>query len=369
MKIGFLGPAYPLRGGIAQFNMLLALELKKKHEVKIFSFSKQYPKILFPGKDQIDHSETIPDLEIEPVVIPYNPLTWFSAVKKIKQWQPEILILKYWIPFFAPVFGWIIRRLIKHNIRVIYVIDNIVFHEKWLFAEKLTRYALGKADVLIAMSDSVLDDTRKLLPNANIVKGLHPIYNCYDMGNYSKGSAREKLQVEKKKVILFFGYIKPYKGLDLLIRSFPMILEKLPDAHLMIVGEVYGDDAVYFDLIKEQGLTNNVTFLNRFATNEEVELYYKAANVLALPYISATQSGVVQIAFDMELGAVATPVGSLAELVLDNKTGIMATDVSEQAFADAVIRFFELNQEELIRNIKEESKKYSWEALAKLILK
>ena len=369
MKIGFLGPAYPLRGGIAQFNMLLALELKKKHEVKIFSFSKQYPKILFPGKDQIDHSETIPDLEIEPVVIPYNPLTWFSAVKKIKQWQPEILILKYWIPFFAPVFGWIIRRLIKHNIRVIYVIDNIVFHEKWLFAEKLTRYALGKADVLIAMSDSVLDDTRKLLPNANIVKGLHPIYNCYDLGNHSKGSARKKLRVEKKKVILFFGYIKPYKGLDLLIRSFPMILEKLPDAHLMIVGEVYGDDAVYFDLIKEQGLTNNVTFLNRFATNEEVELYYKAANVLALPYISATQSGVVQIAFDMELGAVATPVGSLAELVLDNKTGIMAKDVSEQAFADAVVRFFELNQEELIRNIKEESKKYNWEALAKLILK
>ncbi|MDP8203458.1 MAG: glycosyltransferase [Candidatus Tenebribacter mawsonii] len=369
MKIGLLGPAYPLRGGIAQFNMLLAKELQKEHEIKIFSFSKQYPKIIFPGKDQVDHSETIPDLNIEPIIIPYNPLTWFSAIKKIKQWQPEILILKYWIPFFAPAFGWIIRRLKKDNIRVIYVIDNIVFHEKWYFAEKLTKYALGKADVLITMSDSVYNDARKLLPEATIVKGLHPIYNCYNLGNYSKKTARKKLYVEKKKVILFFGYIKPYKGLDLLIRSFQMILEELPDAHLMIVGEVYGDDSVYLDLIRKLNLEDKVTFHNEFATNEEVELYYKTADVLALPYISATQSGVVQIAYDMELGAVATPVGSLAELVLDKKTGIMATDVTERSFADAIVRYFELDQEELVKNIHAENKKYSWEALVKLILK
>ena len=369
MKIGFLGPAYPLRGGIAQFNMLLATEFNKEHEVKIFSFSKQYPKIIFPGKDQIDHSEAKPDLDIEPIVIPYNPLTWFSAVKKIKQWQPEILILKYWIPFFAPVFGWIIRRLKNNNIKVIYVIDNIVFHEKWYFAERLTKYALGKADMLITMSDSVYNDAKKILPKSNIVKGLHPIYNCYNLQKYSKESARKKLKVEKKKVIFFFGYIKPYKGLDLLIKSFPLILEELSNAHLVIVGEVYGEDAVYFNLIEKLELKNNVTFLNRFATNEEVELYYKAADVLALPYISATQSGVVQIAYDMELGAVATPVGGLSELVLNNKTGIMATDVTERAFADAIVHYFDLDQEELVKNIREENIKYSWDALVKLILK
>lgn len=369
MKIGLLGPAYPLRGGIAQFNMLLAMELEKDHEVKIFSFSKQYPSIIFPGKDQIDHSETIPDLEIEPVAIPYNPLTWLSAVKKIKQWQPEIIILKYWIPFFAPAFGWIIRKLKKYNIRVIYVIDNIVFHEKWYFANKLTKYALGKADLLITMSDSVYNDAKKILPEASIVKGLHPIYNCYNLGNYTRETARKKLNVEKNNVILFFGYIKPYKGLDLLIKSFPMILEELPDAYLMIVGEVYGDDSVYLNLIRELNIEDKVIFHNEFATNEEVELYYKAADVLALPYISATQSGVVQIAYDMELGSVATPVGSLAELVLDNKTGIMATDVTERSFSDAIVRYFELDQDELVKNIHEENKKYSWEALVKLILK
>jgi len=276
MKIGFLGPAYPLRGGIAQFITLMALELKKNHEVKIFSFSKQYPKILFPGKDQIDRSEIKPDLEIEPVVVPYNPLTWPAAVKKIEKWQPDILVLKYWIPFFAPCFGWMIRKLkSKQKMKVIFAIDNIVFHEKWPLPDKLTEYALGKADALITMSDSVYQDTKKLLPNANIIQGFHPTYNCYNIGKYSHESAREKLQVKDKKVILFFGYIKPYKGLELLINSFPLILEKLPNAHLMIVGEVYGDDLVYFKLIESLNLQKQVTFLNRFATNEEVECIIK----------------------------------------------------------------------------------------------
>lgn len=368
MKIGFLGPAYPLRGGIAQFITLLALELKKKHEVKIFSFSKQYPTILFPGKDQIDRSETKPGLEIEPVVVPYNPITWLVAVKKISSWQPDVLILKYWIPFFAPCFGWIIRKLKdRQKIKVFYAIDNIVFHERWLLADKLTKYALGRADALITMSDVVYEDTRKLLPNANIIKGFHPTYNCYNLGKFSKESARKKLQFEDKKVILFFGYIKPYKGLELLINSVPLILEKLPDAHLMIVGEVYGDDLVYFKLIEQLNLKNEITFLNRFASNEEVELYYKAADVLALPYLSATQSGVVQIAYDFGLGAVCTPVGGLPELVIEGKTGIVAKEVSEEAFAEAIVEFFKLDKEEIATNILVEKSKYSWEKFAELL--
>jgi glycosyltransferase involved in cell wall biosynthesis len=368
MKIGFIGPAYPLRGGIAQFITLLALELKKHHDVKIFSFSKQYPKILFPGKDQIDRSEAKPDLEIEPIVVPYNPLTWFSAAKKIIDWQPDVLILKYWIPFFAPLFGWLIRKLKKQSkIKVVYALDNIVFHEKWHFAEALTKYALGKADTLISMSNTVYEDTKKLLPNANIIKGFHPTYNCYNLDAFNRKSARKKLDVKDKKVILFFGYIKPYKGLELLINSFPQILKKLPDAHLMIVGEVYGDDLVYFKLIEKLNLKKNITFLNRFATNEEVELYYKAADVLALPYLSATQSGVVQIAYDFGLGAVCTPVGGLPELVIDEKTGIVAEDVSEESFAKAVVKYFDLNKTEMTKYIIAENSKYSWEKFSKLI--
>jgi len=366
MKIGFLGPAYPFRGGIAQFSTQLAQELKRNNEIKFFSFKHQYPKILFPGKDQFSKSEK-PDFTIISKLTPYNPFTWFSTVKSINDWKPDILIISYWIPFFALSFGFILRHLNKKT-KLYYIVHNIDFHEKWIFAKSFTKYAFKKADLLVTLSESVYKDACKLFPKKKTVHGFHPVYNCYDFEKYTKVSAKSELKLTEKKVILFFGYIKPYKGLELLIRSFPSILEKLPDAYLMIVGEVYGDDTVYSNLIKKLNIENNVTFLNRFVTNEEVELYYKAADVLALPYISATQSGVIQIAYDMKLGAVATPVGSLAELVLDNKTGIMAKDVSKEAFADAIVRYFELDQGELIRNIKKENKKYNWEALGKLII-
>lgn len=367
MKIAFFGPAYPLRGGIAQFIALLALEMKKTHEVKIFSFRKQYPKILFPGKEQLDYSETKPDLSIEPIIVPYNPVTWPSAVNKIRDWQPEVVVLKYWIPFFAPCFGWMIRKLKKDNIKIVYAIDNIVFHERWPFADLLTKYALNKADKLITMSEEVFKHAKRLLPNANVIKGFHPTYNCYNLGNYTSESAREKLQLQGKKIILFFGYIKPYKGLELLLKAMPQILKKIPLAHLVIVGEVYGDERIYFQLIKSLNLGNKVTFVNRFATNEEVELYYKAADVLALPYLSATQSGVVQIAYDFGLGAVCTPVGGLPELVIDKRTGIVADSVSETAFANAVAAYFALDKSELRQNILKENLRYSWENFAELI--
>ena len=368
MKIAFIGPAYPLRGGIAQFICLLAEELQKRHEVKIFSFRRQYPRLIFPGKEQIDRSEQQPDLNIEAVVTPYNPLTWFAAVQKISEWQPDLIILKYWIPFFAPCYGWLIRHLKRRQkVKVVYLIDNIVFHEKWLWADKLSRYALQRADKLITMSDAVFRETKQLLPKAEVIRGFHPTYNCYNLNNFNKLSAQKKLNLVGKKVILFFGYIKPYKGLDLLIAAFPMILSKLPEAHLLIVGEVYGKDETYFQSIKELNLQSHVSFINRFVANEEVEIFYKAADVLALPYRSATQSGVVQIAYDFGLGAVCTPVGGLPELVIDGKTGIVAQDATAQAFAAATIKFFELNAEELQQNVLAENGKYTWQKFGELL--
>lgn len=367
MKIGFLGPAYPFRGGIVQFSMQLAQEFRHKNEIKFFSFKKQYPKLLFPGKDQISQSDE-PDFTIISKLTPYNPFTWFSAIKAINNWEPDILIISYWIPFFAPSFGFILRRLNK-NTKLYYIVHNIDFHEKWIFAKSLTKYALDKADLLVTLSESVYNDACRLFPKKKTVHGFHPVYNCYNFDIYTKTSAKSKLKLEGKNVILFFGYIKQYKGLELLIRSLPDVINEIEKAHLLIVGEVYGDAKKYQDAIHETGMEERVTFIDRFVRDEEIELFFKAADVLALPYIQATQSGVLQIAYDMDLGAVATPVGGLAELVLDKKTGIMAADVSKEAFADAIVRYFELDQKELFRNIKEENKKYSWEALTKLILK
>lgn len=366
MRIGFLGPAFPFRGGIAEFASQLAREIEQDHEIRFFSFKKQYPKILFPGKDQFS-SETAPEFNITSKLIPYNPFTWNAALKEINSWEPDILIVSYWIPFFALAFGYILKRLNK-KIKISYIIHNIEFHEKWVFAKSLTKYAIKHADLLITLSNTVYEHTRKLFPKMKTIKGFHPVYNCYNNNKYSNTSAKEHLRLSGKKIILFFGYIKPYKGLELLIRSFQEVAKILNNTHLLIVGEVYGNSSRYYDTIKDSGLKENITFIERFVMDDEIELYFKAADVLVLPYLQATQSGVLQIANDMELGSVVTPVGSLPDLVIDKKTGIVTEDISEQALVKSIIDFFKLDNEAVQKNIAEEKKKYSWEALAKLIL-
>lgn len=368
MKFAFLGPVWPWRGGIAQFISLMGAELQKQHQVKNFTFISQYPKLIFPGKEQLDSSSEHIEIEAERVLTPYNPLTWGKSTKKIIAWQPDTLILKYWIPFFAPAFGYIIRKIKKHsNINVSVVIDNINFHEKWFAGDLLTKYALGKADSLVCMSHSVYNDAKKLFPKSNIISSFHPVYDCYDNGKYSRDQVRSDLKVTDKKVLLFFGYIKAYKGLDLLIKAIPKILKLLPEAHLLIVGEIYGDDSLYLDLIKETGIGKQVTFIRKFVPNEEVEKYFKASDLLVLPYKTATQSGVAQIGYAMDIGSVCTPVGGLPEIVIDGKTGIVAKSTSTDAIAEAVNAYFDLDSEKLLINIKEEFIKYSWSEFIKVV--
>ncbi|MDN5354260.1 MAG: hypothetical protein PWQ09_1016 [Candidatus Cloacimonadota bacterium] len=366
MKIAFLGPAYPFRGGIAQFIELLAKQFDKEHQVKIFTFHKQYPKLIFPGKEQQDRTGKTPNIEIEPVLTPYNPITWPSAVKKIKKWQPDLLIFKYWIPFFAPAFGYIVRRL---KCKTVCLIDNIEFHEKWLFAEKFTRYALGNCDLLFTMSAAVWQDAKCIFPQKQIVEAFHPPYDCYNQQKYTKQTAKQKLELTDKRVILFFGYIKPYKGLDLLIAAFSKLKKQLPNLHLLIVGEVYGDDQVYFDMLRDFDVAADTTFINRFVSDVEVELYFKAADVLALPYKQATQSGVLHIAYDMGLGAVSTPQGGLPELIEDGKTGLVAKETTAQAISTALASYLELDLEKISANCIAKSKESSWSKLAELIIK
>jgi glycosyltransferase involved in cell wall biosynthesis len=365
MKIAFLGPAYPLRGGIAHFATLLAIEMQKKNQVKLFSFARQYPTFLFPGKEQKEIGESKPDLEIESILIPYNPFTWKKNLKAIFAFKPQILIISYWIPFFAPCFGWLAGKLKKQNISVFYLIHNLTFHERWLMAETLTRFALKKADALISLSDSVYHELKQKYPASKIIRGFHPVYNCYDYNAFTPQTAKKKLRLEEKRVLLFFGFIKPYKGVDLLLRSMPSIIQKLPDTHLLICGEVYGKVKPYNDMIKELKLEDKISFYDRFIANDEIEMFFKAADVLVLPYLSATQSGVLQIAAHFGLGAVCTPVGSLSEMIGEN--GIVAKAVSESAFAEAIIEYFALDGNHLRQNILTENYRYSWENLAQLI--
>lgn len=366
MKIGLLGPAYPFRGGIAKFSKLLANELGLHHKIKFFSFKKQYPKFIFPGKTQVEYGDK-PDFNIISQLTPYNPFTWARIVKTINFWEPDLLIVSYWIPFFAPSFGYITRHLNK-NTKIYFILHNVEFHEKWLFGNMLTKYTLKKADKLITLSNSVYKHTNSIFPSKEVIKAFHPTYNCYDQTKFTISSAKNKLKLTDKKVILFFGYIKPYKGLDILIEAFSLFKNKFENSHLLIVGEVYGNSETYLKLIKKKNLKEDVTFIDRFVADDEIELYFKAADVLALPYKQATQSGVVQIAYDMNLGAVATPIGGLPELVVHKKTGIVAKTTKPTDFSEALIEYFSLEHKDIKQNIKDVSENYSWDSFANLIM-
>jgi len=228
MKIAFLGPAYPFRGGIAKFGQMLAEEFCKSHTVKFFNFQKQYPKIIFPGKEQVEHSEHKANFEIESQLIPYFPTTWNTTIKSIKNWQPDVLIINYWLPFFAPAFGYIAKKLRK-KMKIYFIPHNIDFHEKWLFANQFTKYALKNADKIITLSKAVFDDANKLFPGKKIISAFHPIYNCFNFGKYTPQTAKKKINLTDKKVILFFGYIKPYKGVHILLEAFAKIIKTIDD--------------------------------------------------------------------------------------------------------------------------------------------
>ncbi len=367
MRIAFLAPAYPLRGGIVQFVSLMADSLSSEHEIQFFSFKRQYPKILFPGKDQLDHEENRYEFPINSQLIPYNPFTWKNTVKKIDEFAPDIIIFKYWIPFFAPAFGWILRK-INPKIKKIVIIDNIDFHEKWLMGEFLTKYALSKTNLLVSMSENVLKTSKNIFPKKRNILAFHPNYQCYDFNKYSKESAKKELKLSHKKVILFFGYIKKYKGLDILLKSFKLLQDKSDDYRLLIVGEVYGDESEYFDLIKDLGIARKLVFINRFAENSEIEKFFKAADVLALPYKHATQSGVLKIADSFELGAVGTPIGGIPEMINDGKTGIVAKSISPQDFSEAISDYFELDENEIKNHLSRKNNQLSWSKFNNLIL-
>lgn len=367
MKIAFLGPAYPLRGGIAQFMAILANKLQERgHDIKIFSFKKQYPKLIFPGKEQIEKSKMFIELPIESSLIPYNPLTYEKTIKSILAYQPDILILKYWIPFFAPAFGYIISKLKrKSKIKVVYNIDNIDFHEKWIAGDMLTKYAMKKADFFITMSDSVTKSLFKLFPKLaedKVVMIDHPTYDFY--------ASEQKDNFNFQYNLLFFGYVKPYKGLDILLEAMPLVLAKIPQLRLTIAGEVYGDASIYQEIIAKNGISKSIDFQNRYISNEEVKDFFLKADVSVLPYKHATQSGIIQLSYAFGLPVIASSVGGIPEVINQGKTGSLVPVNDAKALAAAIIDFYEtFDLKESYQTIMKENSKYSWQPFIELIEK
>jgi len=369
-----IGPSYPFRGGIPHYTTLLYKNLKKRHSVSFYAFKRQYPKWLFPGKTDRDPSSiAIKDDSIENMLDSINPLTWLKAFQKVKQDDPNVLIFPWWVSFWTPQF-WSISTLIRKftSAKVLFICHNIVQHESKLWDRLCTKLVLKNGDYFIVHSDEDLGNLKNILPEANVKKTFHPTYEVFNfrMGEaclaHTKSEAQRQLGVSGR-VMLFFGFVRPYKGLKYLLDAMPIVLERF-DVTLLVVGEFWHDKADYLKQIDRLGIKDKVMIVDRYVPNEEVSVYFCAADVLVLPYVTATQSGIVQIAYGFNKPVIVTRVGGLPDVVEHGKTGFLVEPENPQAIAKAVISFYEGEwNDRFVRNISEEREKFSWNRMIEVI--
>lgn len=363
MKVIILGPAYPYRGGLAAFNERLAREYRKAgHQVKLYTFSLQYPSLFFPGKTQLSQSEPPADLEIVRMVNTVNPLSWAKVGKSISAEKPDLLIVRYWLPLMAPALGTICR-IVRRNgrTRIISIVDNIVPHERRVGDQVLTRYFVKKVDGFLVMSRSVLKELDRFDKKKPRVYSPHPIYDIYGP-SVDKAEARKALHLDPDApYILFFGFIRDYKGLDWLLEAFSEKRFRELNIRLLVAGEFYIDDKPYQRLIDLLEIRPYLDLHTHFIPDSDVNKYFCAADVVVQPYKNATQSGITQIAYHYDKPMIVTNVGGLAEMVAHEKVGYVARP-HIGAIADAIYDFFTSgNQDTFISNIREGKEKFSWE--------
>lgn len=365
MNITLLGPAYPYRGGLASFIERLAKQfVMDGHNVNIITFTLQYPGFLFPGKSQFLEGPAPSGLKIDRKVNSVSPLNWISVGLKIKKQRPDILIFKYWLPFMAPGFGTI-ARIAKSNrhTKIICIFDNVIPHEKRPGDKLLTRYFTGSIDGAIAMSGSVLSDIYIFRKDIPAQLNPHPLFDNFGPA-VNRDKALSKLKLEKEwSYLLFFGFIRAYKGLDLMIEAFSDIHKIKRDVKLIVAGEFYEDDSPYRELVKKYNLEEDVIFFNRFINDDEVSLFFSIADLVVQPYKRATQSGVTQIAYHFEKPMLVTDVGGLSEIVTDGKCGYVVKP-EPKAVAEAVIDYFKNNRKKkFTEGIMEEKERFTWNKL------
>lgn len=370
--IVILGTTYPFRGGgISTFNERIATEfMKHGHKVIIHTFKLQYPSFLFPGKTQYSDEEKPEHLDINITVNSINPFNWIKIGRRIRKLNADIMLVRFWIPFMAPCLGTISAIVRKNKkTRVVTIADNVIPHEKRKGDKSLTKYFLKRVDAFIVMTKSVLEDLKIFDKKKPAVLTPHPLYDNFGE-IIEKSDAREILDINKEgKFVLFFGFIRKYKGLDILLKAFADERIKKMPVKLIVAGEFYANSKEYLDLIKELGIAENVILRTDFIPNSEVHQYFCAADIVAQPYKSATQSGVTQIAYHFNKPMIVTDVGGLSEMVPHGKVGYVVPPEAEKV-ADAMLDFFSSpdKEKQMIEAVKQEKKKYSWEIMMNEIL-
>lgn len=364
-RVIILSPAHPLRGGIAALSERLAQELQRNGaEVTIYSFSLQYPNFLFPGKTQFTDDPPPKDLKIKTVVNSINPLNWWKVGRMIQREKPDLLIIRYWLPFMAASLGtiaWIVKRN-KHT-KIIAIADNILPHEKRAGDWQLTSYFVKTVDGFIVMSKSVEEDLRLFTKTKPSIVTPHPIYDNYGV-IVERAKALNHLQLpDSERYILFFGFIRKYKGLDLLLEAMADERVKNLDVNLIIAGEYYDSPELYQDLITKYNLSGRIILRTDFIPNDEVKYYFGATDLVVQPYRSATQSGISQMAYHFEKPMVVTNVGGLPEIVEHGKAGYVV-EVNNKVIADAIVDFFVNNRAtQMQAGVREGKKRFEWSAM------
>ena len=366
MKIIILGTAYPFRGGLATFNERLARQLQAEgHQVEVITFTLQYPSFLFPGKTQYSTEKAPNDLLIRQQVNSCNPLNWIKVGRRIQQMQPDILISCYWMAFFAPCFG-IIQRLAQRNgkTRCIALVHNMIPHEPSILDKIFAPFFVRNTNGFVALSESVVQDINRFDKAAKPKTSYpHPIYDHYGE-QMTKEEACLALNLNpENEYMLFFGLVRAYKGLDLLLEAFGKVKDQLPKLQLIIAGEFYEDEDKYRTLITNNGLIDRVIIKNEFIADADLRKYFGAANLIAQPYKSATQSGVTQVAFHFEKPMLVTNVGGLGEIVHNHKMGY-AVEPNAEAIAEAITDYYTNNrQADYTEYLILQKENYSWSGL------
>lgn len=374
-SVVIIGPGHPLRGGLATFNQRLAGEfIKEGYDCIIYSFSLQYPSFLFPGTTQYSTEPPPAGVAIHSRINSINPLNWRSTGEELRKMRPDIIVVRYWLPFMGPALGTILRRVHKNgHTRIIAITDNILPHEKRPGDTAFTKYFLKSCDAFITMSEKVLTDLRQFENTKPARQVNHPLYDNFGEP-ISKQQARATLRLRNKlnigdtdKVILFFGFIRKYKGLDILLEAMADERIRAANIKLLVAGEFYEDNKPYLEQIERLGIRDALLLRTDFIPDSEVKDYLCAADAVIQPYRNATQSGVTPLAYHFEKPMIVSNVGGLPSLVPHMRVGLVADPVPA-AMAEAILQFYQLGEDHFIPHIRTEKEKYSWARLVATIL-
>jgi D-inositol-3-phosphate glycosyltransferase len=368
LKIAIIGPAWPYRGGIATFNEYLAeILLSQGHEVHIHTFSKQYPGFLFPGTSQFTDKPCPKGLQIERSLHAYNPLTWPGTQKKLVQQQYDLVIIRYWIPAMSPVLSSMASALSRSGSRVVALVDNLYPHEARPFDRWLTRLFLPHPHAFLAISKVVRTQLLELVGDRRVYYTPHPIYDNYGPA-LDQLEARKQLELpEKERIILFFGFIRRYKGLDLLLEAIADKRFQDQDVKLVVAGEWYEDSASYRAIVDRHKLSDRIIWMDHFIPETQVAALFSAADAVIQPYRSATQSGISALAYAYRKPLISTDVGGLSEVVVEGKTGFLC-EPEPGSIADAIHRFLANTNTGMLSAINEQAQLMSWEHLSECII-